>query len=80
MAWDDSKTAEMADEVARLYQLIGVFENELVARLEMMEKQLEEHRQLLQQLRDAQQRHGQQTEMHLVAIRAKLVRGTHGTQ
>jgi hypothetical protein len=79
MAWDDSKTAELADEVARLYQLIGVFENELVARLEMMEKQLEEHRQLLQQLRDSQNRHSQTTEMHLVALRSKLMRVGHGS-
>lgn len=79
MAWDDAKTAEMADEVARLYQLISVFENELVIRLEMMEKQLEEHRQLLEQLRDAQHRHGQQTEMHLLAIRSKLARAGYAT-
>lgn len=74
MGWDDSKTAEMADEVARLYQLIGVFENELVTRLEMMERQLEEHRQLLYALRDMQHKHSQQTEMHLVSIRAKFAR------
>lgn len=79
MAWDDSKTAELADEVARLYQLIGVFENELVARLEMMEKQLEEHRQLLQQLRDSQNKHSQVTETHLVALRAKLARLGYAT-
>lgn len=79
MAWDDSKTAEVADEVARLYQLIGVFENELVSRLEVMEKQLEEHRQLLQALRDAQHKHGQTTEMHLVAIRSKLARLGYAT-
>lgn len=79
MAWDDSKTAEVADEVARLYQLIGVFENELVSRLETMERQLQEHRELLQALRDAQHRHGQQTEMHLVALRSKLARLGHAT-
>jgi len=79
MAWDDSKTAEVADEVARLYQLIGVFENELVSRLEAMEKQLDEHRQLLQQLRDAQNRHSQNTEAHLVALRAKLARLGYGS-
>ena len=78
MAWDDSKTAEMADEVARLYQLIGVFENELVARLETMEKQLDEHRQLLQHLKDSHNRHAQNTEMHLVALRSKLARLGHG--
>jgi hypothetical protein len=79
MGWDDSKTAELADEVARLYQLIGVFENELVARLETMEKQLDEHRQLLQHLRDSHNRHSQSTEMHLVALRAKLARSGHGS-
>ena len=79
MGWDDSKTAEVADEVARLYQLIGVFENELVTRLEVMENQLEEHRQLLQQLRDAQNRHSQNTEAHLVALRAKLARLGYGS-
>jgi DNA anti-recombination protein RmuC len=74
MAFDDSKTAEIADEVARLYQLIGVFENELVARLETIESQLREYRVLLQSLRDLQERHIAQTESHLVAIRFKIGR------
>jgi hypothetical protein len=74
MAFDDSKTAEIADEVARLYQLVGVFENELVARLEAIESQLREYRLLLQSLRDLQERHIAQTEAHLVAIRLKIGR------
>ena len=74
MAFDDSKIAEIADEVARLYQLIGVFENELVARLEAIESQLREYRVLLQSLRDSQERHIAQTEAHLVAIRLKIGR------
>ncbi len=79
MGWDDSKTAEVADEVARLYQLIGVFENELVGRLEVMERQLQEHRDILQKLRDVQARHAQNTEMHLVALRAKLAKVGYGS-
>jgi hypothetical protein len=43
-----------------------------------MEKQLDEHRQLLQHLKDSHNRHAQNTEMHLVALRSKLARLGHG--